>query len=657
MRIGLQHFSSLILLILFISSCAVSQPRTETGTENRKAFGYFNEALGYYNMMDLEQALEKIDRALRKDDEFIDAYMLKGDILKTMKRFEESEQAFLKVLEIKPDFTTVYLYLGESQFEAQHYASSAQSLEKFIAGGGSDRQLKDAKHLLASAEFAAEAIKNPVPFEPKNCGDNINSEYSEYFPGITADGEYFIFTRKIKNSGYPHEDFFICKKVNDTTWGEAYNLGSPVNTQANEGSVSISTDGQFIFFASCDRSRKSTLQGQREGRSPQRVYNGCDLYYSRLNGDQWSIPRHLGNVVNSRGWESTPTLSFDGLSLYFSSTREGGYGGSDIWVSHFDGKQFLEPVNLGPDINTEYNEQTPFIHPDDQTLYFSSNGWPGMGGYDFFLSRRNDSGRFDKPINLGYPINTISDEKGLLVNSQGSLAYFSSDSRPDSKGGVDLYQFELYTDMRPKQLSYVKAIVVDDKTGQPLEAQATLLNLKSGDEVLTTSTNSATGSFLIVLQGNTDYALHVNKEGYMFHSENFSLTRSEKNEPYTLEVRLKKIEIQKPVVLNNVFFDVNSYELRPESEVELKRMVKWLSEQENVKIQISGHTDNTGNADANNTLSKNRAKAVFDYLVEQGISADRLTYKGYGASKPIAENSTEEGRQKNRRTEYQVTGM
>jgi len=657
MKFGLQQLSALFFILILSGSCAVSQPRYETGSDSRKAFGYFQEALGYYNMRNYDEALEKVNRALRKDDEFVDALMLKGDILKTMKKFEESIATYNTIFEVMPEFNLANLYLAETQFEAEKYADAAKSLKKFLEGKGSEKQIKDAKRLLASAEFAAEAIKNPVPFEPKNCGPNINSEQSEYFPGITADGEYFIFTRKIKDGGFPHEDFFLCKRINDTTWGEAFNLGAPVNTLANEGSVSISTDGQFIFFASCDRSRKSTFQGQLEGRAPMRTFPGCDLYFSRLDGEKWSIPRHLGNVVNSRGWESTPTLSFDGYSLYFASTREGGYGGSDIWVSHFDGKRFLEPENLGPTINTEFNEQTPFIHPDDQTLYFSSNGWPGMGGYDFFLSRRNDTGGFAEPENLGYPINTIADEKGLLVNSQGTLAYFSSDSRPDSRGGVDLYQFELYKEIRPNQLSYVKATVLDDETGKPLEASATLLSLKTGEEVLTTSTNSLTGSFLIVLQGNKDYALHVNKEGYMFHSENFSLTQSNKNEPYTLVVRLKRIKVGEPVVLNNVFFDVNSFTLRDESKVELDRLVNYLNEQGKLTIEISGHTDNTGSPSANKTLSENRAKSVYNYLISQGIKAERLAFKGYGESKPIADNTTEIGRQKNRRTEYRVTGM
>lgn len=643
-----------LFLFMMISSCAVSQPSTDT--KSKKARAYFMSALNYYNFREPEEALKAVEQALKKDDEYLDALMLKADILKSLRRFDESQATFDAIFAITTELPEVYLYQGEMQFDAGWYDKSILSLETFLKSKPKGQKLDMAERILANAKFADDAVKNPVPFDPKNMGSNINSKNSEYFPGITADGEFFIYTRRIDGQ-MPQEDFFISKLQEDGSWGPSYNLGPPVNTPENEGSVSISTDGQFIFFAACNRTKKHTLQGKEGLGNPMDIYPGCDLYFSRLEGDKWSIPRHLGITVNSREWESTPSLSFDGMTLYFASTRPGGYGGSDIWKTQWMGNGFGEPINLGPKINTAGNEQTPFIHPDNQTLYFSSNGRPGMGGFDFYYSRTNDSGNWQDPVNLGYPINTSGDEKGLLVNRTGTLAYFSSDDRPEGMGGVDIYQFELYPEARPQVLSYVKAIVVDDATGEPLTATAELLSLENGKSVLKTTTNAKTGSFLIVLKANSDYALNVSKEGYLFHSENFALKQSGESDPFLIEVRLKKLKVDEHVVLNNVFFDVDKYDLKPESKVEMDKLLAFLEANPKLRIEIGGHTDNTGNPQDNQTLSENRAKSVYNYLVSQGIDPKRLTYKGYGATKPIAPNDSEEGRKKNRRTEYRILAL
>ncbi len=544
------------------------------------------------------------------------------------------------------------------QFAAGWYDKSVASLETFLASKPGESKQLQAEATLINARFAKNAVAHPVPFDPKNMGTRINSKNSEYFPGITADGEFFIYTRRI-DGPIPQEDFYISRLQPDSSWGPSYPLGPPVNTEENEGSVSISTDGQFIFFAACNRAKTHVQPGTGGGLGYEGFdfYPGCDLYFSRLEGDKWSKPRHLGPVVNSREWESTPSLSFDGMVVYFASTRPGGMGGSDIWKSYWTGKGFGEPINMGPTINTAGNEQTPFIHPDNQTLYFSSNSRPGMGGFDFYYSRLNDSGNWAEAVNLGYPINTLGDEKGLLVNRSGNVAYFSSDDRQEGLGGVDIYQFELYPGARPQVLSYVKAIVVDDETGLPLTASAELLDLGSGASVITTTTNALTGSFLIVLKANANYALNVNKEGYLFHSENFALTESGETNPFLIEVRLKKLKVNEKVVLKNVFYDVDSYALKPESKVELDKLVQYLNTQKTVKIEIGGHTDNTGNATANQILSENRAKSVLAYLIEKGIDPKRLSYKGYGASSPIDTNATEEGRKNNRRTEYRIIAL
>jgi outer membrane protein OmpA-like peptidoglycan-associated protein len=648
MRGHLLFFMSFFLL----ASAAFAQPGINTDTKNNKAREHFIKAVNAINRGESEAALEEVEKALRKDPAYLDALMLRGDVLRVLKRYEASGESYRAALSLNSKLVDVHLYLAEMQFEAGWFDKSAVSAEVFLKTNPGEKKKLQAEKILRNSQFSVSAVENPVPFEPVNMGDNINTASHEYFPGITADGKYFIFTRRL-DQGRSHEDFFISRSA-DSTWGPAYNLGPPVNTMENEGSVSISTDGQFIFFAACDRLKRNTLQG-KDSKAPHEVFPGCDLYYTRLEGDKWGIPRHLGYEVNSPQWESTPSLSFDGLSLYFSSTRPGGYGGSDIWMSRFENGRFQAPVNLGPKINTAGNEQTPFIHPDDQTLYFSSDGWPGMGDFDFYYSRRDDKGDWGAATNLGYPINTANAEKGLLVNRSGDLAYFSSDSRPEGKGGVDLYQFDLYPGARPQELSYVKALVVDDITGEPLSASALLLDLADARPVIQTSTNSKTGEFLIVLQADKDYALNVSKEGYLFHSENFALRSSSQKDPFLIVVRLKKLAVDQRVVLKNVFFGVDAYALEEESKAELDKLVEFMERHPGIKIELGGHTDNTGNRQNNQKLSEQRAKSAYDYLVSRGVGSGRLSYQGFGDTKPLADNNTEEGRRQNRRTEYRIT--
>lgn len=652
MRIALVFFC-----LLMTYSCAVSQPDGEL-SKNKKAVEHFMKANELLNFQQFEQALEEIDKALNKDDEFEMAYIVKGDVLKELKRYDESQKAYEKALALNPKLDEVYLYMGEMQFRAMKYSESVGSLETFLTTKSSPTKKQKAEDLLIHARFAAEAIKHPVPFDPKNLEGGINTPGHEYFPGLTADEGTFIFTRRLGTEPMDHEDFLICKKQADGTWGTPYNLGAPVNTPGNEGTVTISTDGQFIFFACCDRTKRSTFQGQEKGVGrPDDVFPGCDLYFSKLDGDKWSIPRHLGPVINSLAWESQPCLSSDGLTLYFTSTRQGGLGGSDIWMTRFENGKFQEPVNMGPEINTPGNEQSPFIHPDDQTLYFSSTGWPGFGNFDFFLSRRDDNGKWKKPVNLGYPVNSSGAEKGLLVSRSGEIAYFSTNERSDGKGGVDIFSFNLYPEARPQKLSYLKGVVSDAKTNEKLGARVELIDLETGSRVIESSSNVKSGEFLVVLQAGKNYALNVNKETYLFHSENFAMKDASMEKPFTLEVKLNKPALGESVVLRNIFFEVDSFELKPESRAELEKLVDFLKQSPTLKIEVSGHTDNTGVKQKNLKLSENRARSVYNYLVEKGIDKTRLSYKGYGDSKPKASNDTEEGRRQNRRTEFTITGL
>jgi outer membrane protein OmpA-like peptidoglycan-associated protein len=421
-------------------------------------------------------------------------------------------------------------------------------------------------------------------------------------------------------------------------------MGPPINTEDNEGAQFITSDGKRMYFTACNR-------GDGLGK--------CDIYMSEKLGKGWSNPINLGEPINSAYSEKQPTLSSDGKNLYFVSNRPGGKGGLDIWVSALNTKgKWGMPINLGDSVNTAMDEQSPYIHPDNQTMYFSSNGWPGMGGFDLYFTRRKPTSppTWSKAVNLGYPINTFADEVGLIVNANGDHAYFSSNRIPEK--GKDIYTFELYGQARPVQVSYLKGKVYDSETKAPLEAQFELIDLKSSKTINQATANKYTGEFLVCIPTNNDYALNVSKKGYLFFSENFTLTGVKDNaKPFLKDIPLQSMKAGNKVVLKNVFFETNSFELKPESTVELNKMLQFLNENFNLKIEISGHTDNVGSDALNQKLSENRAKAVVDYLTSKGITPARMISKGYGKTQPIANNNTEEGRALNRRTEFKILGF
>jgi outer membrane protein OmpA-like peptidoglycan-associated protein len=336
------------------------------------------------------------------------------------------------------------------------------------------------------------------------------------------------------------------------------------------------------------------------------------------------------------------------------SDRRGGYGSYDIWKSNIqtDGNWSM-PVNLGSKINTKYDEQSPFIHPDDLTLYFSSNGWPGLGQKDIFISRLDTLNEWSQPINLGYPINTYGEENGLTINAKGTKAFFSSDNF-GGYGGFDIYSFDLPQKLRPTPVNYVKGIVFDEDTKEKLSAIVDIVDIKTSKSIHVALSDAIDGSFLATLPNNREYSLNVSKKGYLFYSENFSVEKNKVGKPIILEVPLQKIAVGKKVVLKNIFFDTNKYDLKPESVAELAKMIEFLNENTKVEIELSGYTDNVGDDSYNLNLSQNRAKAVYDYLKNNGININRLNYKGYGKANPVADNKTEEGRANNRRTEFLI---
>lgn len=639
-----------LIIVLFFNLISNSQvDGYKFSVKSKLAIEHYLKATRYYDKRVLEFTEKELRTAINIEPKFIEAYLLLGDNFTDWQKYEESINAYKKVIEINPEFfPRIYYLVAKNELRIGRYDDAKKDLleyKKFIKKDIVEE--KRADKLLSDCEFGINAMKNPVPFKPVNLGDSINSADEDYFPTITADEQTIVITRKIRidknksnNIENTQEDIYIAKKIKGK-WRKAQNVGRPLNTPYyNEGASYISPDGNYMFFTSC-KLADGTIK--------------CDLYYSKKLGDGWAEQINLGPGVNSTAWDSQPSISSDGKTLYFVSTRKSGKGGSDIWTSELqtNGKWSV-PINVGDSINTIGDEMYPFIHPDNQTIYFVSTGHQGMGGFDIFYSRRDALGKWTKPVNIGYPINSPADERSLTVDANGNLAYFSSD-RLGGRGGLDIYGFELYEKAKPIRVTYMKGIVVNKENNNRLEAKFELIDLTSKKVVVESTSDPITGEFLVCLPTNNNYALNVSKDGFLFYSENFLLTNTaNKNKVYEKNIQLQQVKIGETVVLKNIFFETAKFDLKEESFVELQKLNNLLNKNPRLKIEISGHTDNVGGKDYNQKLSENRAKAVFDYLITNGIAKERLTYKGYGDTKPIDTNNAEEGKANNRRTEFKV---
>ncbi|RYY36764.1 MAG: hypothetical protein EOP46_05190 [Sphingobacteriaceae bacterium] len=622
-----------LLALICVSAFGQNGPYS---TKDKQAIKHYTAAGRSMDSRQYDLAIAELLKAVQEDPKFIEAYIQLGDLYRIKRDYKPSVENYRKAIAINPEFNRgIYLKLGEVEINAAQYTEAKKHLDKYLTYANLNAQSHAyAQKLVDDCVFSIEALKHPVAFKPQNMGPEINSADDEYMPVATADESMLIFTRQISNN----EDFYKSAKQ-DGKWQKATYLSARINTpNYNEGAQSISQDGKYLFFTGCNRP---------DGRGK------CDIYIAQKRGDGWGKPVGINPPVNTAAWESQPSISADGHTLYFVSNKPGGFGGYDIWKTVLTDNGWTEPQNMGPTINTPYDEQSPFIHPDDNTLYFCSNGWPGMGNKDLFISRLDQKGEWQKPENLGYPINSSGDENGLTLTANGHYAFFSSNNL-QGLGGFDIYTFELPQKVRPLPVTYVKGRVIDAKSNTPLEASVEIIDLDKNRMVYQDYSSEDGGEFLATLTSGKNYGVNISKSGYMFYSENFSLKGHETKSPFNIQVSLSPIDIGKKVVLKNIFFDTNKFDLKPESKAELQKLMQFLTDNPNVKIEISGHTDNVGNDQLNQTLSENRAKAVYNYLLNGGANAARLLFKGYGKTQPIAGNSTEEGRRQNRRTEFKI---
>lgn len=657
-----------------VVACSTAQ---HYSTSNKKAIKLFEEGRlapsqsidHTTNRPNFKEGIRLMEAAIEKDPNFWEAHMVAGEFYESIGEYRPAIDHYKRALEINPNHSPsggTYFYLGNLQQAVGDYEEAIRNLTIYERNpAASPEFIQKARQIRASCEFAAQAIKNPLNFDPINIGPGINTQYPEYFPTITVDGKTILFTRRIPDNRVEgpykeQEDFFVSQLGSNNIWGTAVPMPDNINSVLNEGAPTLAPDGRSLVFVACADNITGIDYGpNRKG------YGSCDLFYTKRLGKQWTNPINLPGTINTFTWESQPSLSSDGKTLYFVRrvSKRGEPEDSDIFVTRLmDNGQWSKAERLPAHINTPDQEESVLIHPDGKTLYFASRGHVGMGGSDLFVTRMDDNGNWSRPENLGYPINTAYEENSLMVSPDGEIAFFASD-REGGFGGLDIYYFVLPEHLRPTKTLYFEGLVFDINTRQPIPGRFQLIDIETGKEVIYSEADKVTGEFTVPLPINKEYVLNVSYPGYTFFSQNFNMKISDGQDSYHLDVPLVPLtDDNHSIVLANVFFDLNKATLRKESFVELNKLVAFMNENPSINIELSGHTDSRGNN--NQVLSENRAKSVFDYVVSQGIDASRMTHKGYGSSKPvysddqISKMTTEEEReaahQANRRTEYKI---
>lgn len=601
---------------------------------------FFHEAEDLLFEGDAEGAIAKLEKSLKIKPSFVRAIRLLGRVHKENGNFEASKEAFRRYLKVRPEEAfKVEIEIGLIEMQQENFDAAIALFEKAKQSPNIPEKTKDrCDQEIAIASFRKEMIANPVPFNKQLLSGGVNTIYDEYLASLNAENNQLLFTRKIPGSSpLGNEDFFMSQAAEEGGWSEAEALGKAINTPGLEGALTISPDGKRMFFAAADR---------------QGGFGNFDIYYSYKINDSWVKPINIGEPISSNAWESQPSISADGSELFFASKRKGNVGIIDIWYSQLVNNTWQDPVNL-TEVNTTGNEQCPVIHPDGQTLYFSSTGHLGMGKSDIFYIRRDIAGNWGEVKNLGYPINTQNHETGIFVDRKGEFAYYSSEN---GENGLDLYSFELPEETKPRFTTYVKGVVVDVNTKQPLTVDLEIINLET-NTVLHKIDSNMDGSFLLTLPTGQQYAYSAEKSGYLFHSENFDLRENVTAGVFNLNIELHPIEKEESVILKNIFFETNSFVLKTTSDPEIEKLFELLEANASMVIELVGHTDDVGDDAYNASLSQNRANAVKEKLQAKGIASNRITAIGKGELEPLVANDSEENRAQNRRVEMRIVNQ
>lgn len=629
-----------VLLILVV---VVANAQPTLSTKNKKAIALYNEADNFRVRGQYKEALSLLDEAIEKDKNFAEAYFRQAIIHKSLHRYDQSVALFLKGLNLNADPKKQKAYffeLGDNYLLVGDYENALKFIDRYLEQEILNKpKMEQALLWKRNAQFALRNKKTTAQFYPQPMSDTVNAFAMQYFPVLTADEQELIFTRRVGGGQDDDEDLVVSKKDKSGKWMKPTSISPAINTRLNEGTCSISADGRQLIFTSCI------------GR---RGFGSCDLFESRKIGSEWTKPVNLGPEINSAAWESQPSLSADGRMLFFVSDRRGGVGNKDIYVSYkLDESKWSKAENLGPQINSNYEEISPFIHVNGRTLFFASNGRPGYGGYDIYRSDREND-KWSEPVNVGFPLNTHEDQFSLFITADSKHGFYSHEDN-EKLNSSKIVEIAVPEEMQLHYKSnYVKGIVRDKKTNQPLDARLELFIISKDERIAYVRSDSITGEYLMVLTQGAEYGLYVSREHYLFQSLNFNYEGEENLMPVELDVFLEPIGEGASGVLNNVFFDLDKYELKEKSKTELDKVIRFLRENPTIRIEISGHTDNAGTPAYNLQLSQKRALSVYTFLIKQGIESSRIVQKGYGASRPLKPNDSEENKQTNRRIEFRV---
>lgn len=627
---------SICFLLLCCFTC-FSFSQSGLSTESKKAKKLYEKADKKYKERDFQESISYLEEAVKEDPDFFEAYIRMGSLYNALGQVDSVYSKFQSYVNTAPDpIASVLEKLSFMAFDRGDYSKAQDLINAFLDKVPQRRSSDEITLLLKSLEFAKDQMLNftdsikvvPLP-------QSINRFKLQYLPSITVDHSAMFYTKRDFVQG--DEDIVVSYFKNDE-WTPGKSVSPKINSPLNEGACAVSADGRTMIFTSCDG--KNSL-------------GSCDLYITNKVGDVWSNPKNLGKPINSRYWESQPSLSADGKTLYFSSNRVGGFGGRDIWVStNTDGK-WDTPRNLGAKINTRKDETTPFIHPNGVSLYFSANGYIGMGGYDLYKASYDTA--WSSPENLGFPINTHKDEVAIVIGADGMTAFFAKEEQKN----FEILDSKIVTIQIPKQkqaesVSYIIGRVTDANSKTPLRAEVQVVNLKTNQTIYENQSDSISGEYLMVLPHGLDLAAYVKKKGYLF--SDFSIATNENSflKPDTIEIALEPIGVGKKMILKNIYFEIDSYRLNEKSKSEIENIAQLLKQNPDIQVEISGHTDNTGSRDYNQVLSEKRAEAVYLALLEFDVEKAQLEYIGHADRSPLLPNTSESNRQSNRRIEFRV---
>jgi outer membrane protein OmpA-like peptidoglycan-associated protein/tetratricopeptide (TPR) repeat protein len=622
--------------------------------KSSRADKVYEKAIRAYTQRDYSECIGLMKEVTQIEPDYADAYFVLGLIYikESRMNLKAAKQNFLKVISICPGYDVyAYYHLARIAYGAQDFKAAFDYISIFLEDVDkikTDQDYDEAARIKEFSKFYADILSNPVPFDPKPV-PGISTEYDEYLPIISPDNEMALFTRKLKlmssrddlTSQTGYKERFMYSYRNEDEFDRGNLMPAPFNKFDNEGGATITINNRTLYYTLCKFAT---------GKS----YYNCDICTSENINGTWMPITNLGERVNSENtWESQPSITSDGKTLYFVSDRAGGLGGYDIYKTQKDETgEWSVPVNLGSTINTAGNEKAPFIHTDSQTLYFSSDGKMGLGGYDIFFSKLREDGTWSEPKNIGYPINSFDDDVGFFVSTDGHYGYFAS-NKFAGFGGWDLYSFDLYEGARPEKVLIVKGKISNLKTKDFNDVRVEVKNVETR-KIQQLEVDTLTGEYFGAVLLRDDYIMTVRKKGYVQETKYISKIETRNSMPLKLTMELKPIEVGKSYRLNDVYFDFNSIDLKPESVSVIGEFFRFLLDNPTMKVSIEGHTDNIGNEQDNLQLSQQRARAVYDELIKLGITEDRLGFKGFGESKPIDTNETEEGRAKNRRTVFVI---